>query len=216
MAVWDVSAAISSLRSLLGDNTTDKFEFKVDVFPTPDGITRRFFGGQTRLVEHSLQVYINRQLAVTGVATSGVVEIDYEKGSFDLGTAPSGHMNVQASFYYQWFRDAELLTFLTTAANMNGYEFIYTDFPIGVRGALLDFAAYYAYMKKAAEYADHLTASAAGYTYDQGKSHPNWRELAKTALAAGKEKLKLFEEGLISNAPSMAFVSYRLPRWQGP
>ena len=217
MAVWDVSSAISSLRSLLGDNATDKFEFKVDVFPTPDGVTTRFFVGQTRLVEGTLQAYINRLLAVTGVGTSGVVDIAYEKGSFDLGTAPSGHMNVQASFYYQWFTDAELTSFLTAAANILNVEFI-TDpsLAIGVRGAALDFACYYAYMKKAAEYADSLTAQAAGYQFDQSKSHPNWRELAKTALAAAKEKLKLFEDSLIGVAPAMAFVTYRLPKWQGP
>ena len=36
MPVWDISSAIVSLRSLLGDNPTDKFEFKSDVRPYLD------------------------------------------------------------------------------------------------------------------------------------------------------------------------------------
>lgn len=217
MAAWDVSAAISSLRSLLGDNATDKFEFKVDVFPTPDGVTKRFFVGQTRVLENTLQVYVEGVQAVSG-APSGIVEIDYEKGSFDLGTAPSGSVSVQASFYYRWFTDPELTEFLTSAGTMLGFEAISdAGLPIGVRAAVLDFAAYYAYMKKAAEYADSIVATAVTYTADQSKSHPNWRDLAKTAYEKARDKLKIYTENpLASNiTPQMRFVTLTMVRYQG-
>lgn len=216
MAAWDQSAAISSLRSLLGDNASDKFEFKADVFPTPDGVTKKFFVGQTRVVPNTLSVYVDGVPPVSG-APSGVVDIDEETGTFDLGTAPSGNIQVQASFNYQWFTDAELTEFLTSAGTMLNFESI-TDpaLPIGVRAATLDFAVYYAYMKKAAEFADSLKATAAGYEADQSKSGPNWRDLAKLAYEKARDKLKLYTENPLGQAsPELRFVAFRLPNWQG-
>ena len=218
MAAWEVSSAISSLRSLLGDNATDKFEFKVDVFPTPDSVTKRFFVGQTRVDADSLQVYVAGIQTVSG-APSGIVDLDAAKGSFDLGIAPSGSVSVQASFYYQWFTDPELIEFLTSAGTMLGFESIAdAGLPVGVRAATLDFAAYYAYMKKAAEFADSLVATAVGYTADQSKSGPNWKDLAKLAYEKGRDKLKLYAENPLASAitPQMRFVTFSMPRWQGP
>ncbi len=216
MAAWDQSSAIANLRSLLGDGPSDKFEFKADVFPTPDGVTKKFFVGQTRVVPDTLSVYVDGNAAVSG-APSGVVDIDFEKGTFDLGTAPSGSVQVQASFNYQWFTDEELASFLLASANLLNFESIDADgLPIGVRGAALDFAAYYAYMRKAAEFADSLKAEAAGYTADQSKSGPNWRDLAKLAYEKARDKLKLYVENPLGIAtPELRFIAFRLQRWQG-
>ncbi len=216
MAVWDQSAAIRSLRSLLGDNPTDKFEFKADVFPTPDGITTKFFVGQTRLVPGTLAVYVDHRPTPSG-APSGIVGVDTATGTFDLGVAPSGSIEVQASFYYQWFGDDDLIEYLNAAVGLLGFEDMGADaIPVGVRGALLDFAAYYAYMKKAAEFADSLVAEAAGYKADQSKSHPNWRDLAKTAYEKARDKLKLYVDNpLGQTSPEMRFVAYRMVNWQG-
>lgn len=217
MAAWEVSSAINSLRSLLGDNLRDKFEFKADVFPTPNGLATRFFVGQTRVDADSLQVYLAGVQAPSG-GPSGVVALDAERGTFDLGIAPSGSVEVQASFFYQWFTDAELTVFLHTAAGIVGMEQADDEaLPIGVRSAVLDFSAYYAYMKKAAEHADSLVATAAGYTADQSKSHPNWRDLAKTAMEQGKAKLELYVDSPLGRSvPQMRFVAFTLPKWQGP
>jgi len=206
-----------SLRSLLGDNPSDKFEFKADVFPTPDGVTKKFFVGQTRVVQNSLSVYVDGNPALSG-APSGVVDVQYETGTFDLGAAPSGSLEVQASFNYQWFTDPELAEFLTAAGTMLNFESI-TDaaLPIGVRSATLDFAAYYAYMKKAAEFADSLKATAAGYEADQSKSGPNWLALAKLSYEKARDKLKLYTENPLGTAsPEMRFIAFRIPNWQGP
>lgn len=216
MAAWDQSAAIATLRSLLGDNVSDKFEFKADVFPSVDGVTKKFFVGQTRVVPNSLSVYVDGNPAVSG-APSGVVAIDHETGTFDLGVAPSGSVEVQASFRYQWFTDAELTDFLTAAGNLLNFETIDDPaLPLGVRGAMLDFAAYYAYMKKAAEFADSLVATAAGYEADQSKSGPNWRDLAKLAYEKARDKLKLYVENPLGAAtPEVRFIAFRLANWQG-
>src|SRR6188768_305631 len=103
MAAWDTNSAVASLRSLLGDGAADKFEFKSPAFPTADSVTTQFFVGQTRLVADTLQVYLN------GVAVDPTETPDWAKGSFKYslsGMAVSGE--IEASFYYQWFTDAEL------------------------------------------------------------------------------------------------------------
>lgn len=201
MAAWDTTTAVSSLRSLLGDNAGDKAEFKADCQPAPDGVTKRFFAGQPRIVSGSLSVFLS------GIETAVSGTPDYDRGTFDLATAPSGSVQVQASYTYQWFTDAELSTFLTQGATMVGYESVSDALlPIGLRPALLDFSAYYAYMRMAAIWAESVTASAGGYTVDQSKSHPNWRALAEMALRAGQEKVKLFNEAPgDTKSPSVAF-----------
>lgn len=211
MADWDVASAVSSLRSLLGDGVTDKYEFKTDVFPTPDGVTRRFFVGETRLVPDTLEVYE----ASVEVAVSGTP--DYVKGSFDLAVAPSGNTSLTASFYFQWFTDAELQSFMDTSTNILGFTDI-TDPALvsGIRTVIMHFAAYNAYMRKAAEHADSVVATAAGYTADQSRSHPNWRELAKTALATAKELLDYYVNNPLTgaNLPRLLFVRYTMQRYQ--
>ena len=221
---WLTSDAIAQLRSIIGDGATDKWEFKVNVFPSPDGVTKRFFVGQTRLVEDSLQVYLAGALtAVSGTPS-------YATGEFELATAPGADDECQCSFYYQWFLDRELAVFLDDAAQMlslytsatSGFVTLVgtpgssVSIEIGVRPSLLQFAAYNAYMRKAAETADSLSASApAGYSIDTGKRHPNWAGLAKAALDAAKMKLEMYLDNPLNSKQALVrTISYRLPNYQ--
>jgi len=206
MAEWDTSSAVASLRSLLGDGETDKFEFKVDAVPAPDGTTVRFFAGQTRIVEGSLHAYL---LGVEATPDH-TVEVD---GLFDMTAAPAANASLQTSFYYQWFLDSELQGYVDDSARLLGYTGLADDLlPVGVRPVLLDFACYYAYMRKAAEAAANPLASAAGYTADQSRPAPNWLALAKMALETAQMKLKLFAENplLGSTRPALKFVTLRM------
>jgi|OpeIllAssembly_1097287.scaffolds.fasta_scaffold00003_17 hypothetical protein len=211
MANWDVTSAIGSLRSLLGDGSTDKFEFKANVYPTPDTVTTRFFVGQTRLVPNSLEVFHNG----AAVSPSGITDIDTAKGSFTYVPAPSGE--VLASFYYQWFTDAEMLEFLNEGVNMLlGLESVSGDFAIGLRPTLMQFACYNAYMRKAAEFAEAVEASAAGYTFKRDQASPNWKELAKAAMENAQAKLKLYLDNPVGSAAvQLRFISYALNRYVG-
>jgi hypothetical protein len=221
---WLTSDAIAQLRSILGDGPTDKWEFKTNVFPTPDGVTTRFFVGQTRVVDASLQVYL------AGVETSVSGTPTYATGEFDLATAPGADDELQASFYYQWFLDSELAVFLDDAAQMLSlYDSATSGFvtlldtsassvsiAIGVRPSLLQFAAHNAYMRKAAETADSLQAGApAGYSIDTNKRHPNWAGLAKMAIEQAKMKLEMYTDNpLNSKRALISTVAYRLPTYQ--
>lgn len=222
---WIASDALNSLRSILGDGPADKWEFKVNVFPTPDGVTTRFFVGQTRLVEDTLTVYHR------GVEVSPSGTPNWATGEFDLMPAVSGE--VQTSFYYQHFTDEELAEFLDDAAQqLSLYEEATSGFVTllaagasslsvsitrGIRPGLLQLAAANAYMRKAAETADSLQAGApAGYSIDTTKRHPNWANLAKLAAESAKAKIDLYlSNPLSSQRVRMAFVSFRLSRYQG-
>lgn len=214
MADWDISSAINSLRSLLGDAGTDKYAFKVDCVPAPDGITTRFFAGQTRLIEDTLAVYQNG----VEIAPSGVSLPDPSGGLFDLLVAPSGGMELQASYYYRWFHDAELEEFLQQGSQTLAFTGV--DDPaltVGIRAVVLDLACYYAYMRKATEYADSLVASAAGYTADQSRSHPNWRGLAQQAWDTAQKRIDMLANNPLSDnagmKPGMRFVAFVLPTY---
>jgi hypothetical protein len=223
---WLTSDALASLRSILGDGEADKWEFKVNVFPTPNAVTTRFFVGQTRLVPDTLQVY----LAGVETSVSGVPR--YETGEFNLATAPGCDDECQASFYYQWFTDRELAVFLDDAASMlslydsatSGFTTIVGDLDeggsvsidIGIRPSLLQFAAYNAYMRKAAETADSLSAAApAGYSIDTGKRHPNWAGLAKASMENAEKKLKMYTDNpLQAQKAQVRAIAFKLPNWQ--
>jgi hypothetical protein len=191
---------------LLGDGETDKFEFKVDAVPAPDGTTVRFFAGQTRVVEGSLHTY----LAGAEITPDHIMEVD---GLFDMTAAPAANAALQTSFYYEWFLDSELQGFIDDSGRLLGYTGLADALlPLGVRPVLLDFACYYAYMRKAAEAAANPLASAAGYTADQSRPSPNWLALAKMALETAQMKLKLYGDNplLGSGKPSLRFVTLRM------
>lgn len=210
MAAWVLSSAVSSLRRLLGDGTTDKFEFRVGGQPAPDGITTRFFVGQPRVVGASVQPFLN------GAALYASGTLDADRGTLEVPTAPAVSGTLEFSYYFQWFTDAELEEFLTQAAAVVRYESVADEgLPVALRPAVLDFACYYAFMRKAAEYAETLEASAGGVSTTQKGSHPNWRSLAEAAFKNGKAKLELYAENPVgSAAPGMRFVSFELPRFQ--
>jgi hypothetical protein len=209
MALWLVSDAVSRLRSLLNDGPADKFVFKSKAFPPPDGLTRRFFAGHTHVVPDSLSIYLN------GAEISPSGTPDYVRGSFDLVSAPAPSGNLQATYYHQWFTDAELENFLQSAAENLRYTAIDVDIDQPLRPVLLNLAACDAWANKAGEYAAALVASAAGYSVDRSKSHPNFRALSEAACKRAQELLDSYiENPLSANSPQMAFVSFRLPIYQ--
>jgi hypothetical protein len=208
MAAWDTTSAVANLRSLLGDGRADKYEFMADVVPTPNGLVTRFFCGRTRLAA-TPTIYLG---GVLTSAASGSVDLD--TGTFGLEPAPTG--TVQASFYYQWFADPELAAFLTEAALLLRYTGLDdAALPEGVRPIVGEFACYYAYRRKAGEWAESVVASAGGYTADQSRPAPNWRALADAAWKNATEKLKLYVDNPLTGAqaPAMRFVAYSLPTY---
>jgi hypothetical protein len=213
MADWLLSTALASLRSLLGDTDTSKFVFRGNASPPPDGVTMRFFAGDSRLVPGTLDLL----LSGLPVAPSGAV--DPARGTFQLapsGFAPAANAEIHCSYYYEWFTDAELTDFIGQALPvLNATDVTDTALPLQVRPVVLQFAAYYAYMYKAAEYASALSSVApGGFTADRKTATPNWASLAKQSYDTAGKLLTLYNEGALRTAaPNFVLVTYRLPNY---
>lgn len=212
MAQWDQSTARTSLRTLLADSAADKFEFKIPTYPGPDGVTKQFSVGRTRIDEASLHVYVRS----VELESDQIAAVDAAAGLVTLVNAPDAGVSVLATFTYQWFTDSQLDDFLLGAIQLLGFETCDAVTPINLRPPALDFAAYYAYLYLAALNAEELVVSAGGYEAHQSRTHPNWRELARLSYERGQQKLKLYlEAGLAARTPALEFTSYSLPNYQG-
>lgn len=188
----------------MGDGTSDKYEFKALAVPPPDDITTRFNSGRSRIVEGSLTVYVQ------GVETAPTGTVDYEHGTFDLPEAPPKGAEICSSFAYQWFKDAELTEFLLNGIGLLGLEDI-AGVAVGLRPVALDFACGFAYMRKAAEYAESVTASAGGGDVDQSRISPNWLALANTSFKAGADKLEIYKR--TPAGAQIRFLTFKLPTY---
>lgn len=208
MAQWVTSSAQTALRTLLADSDGDKFEFKVPVYPVPDGVTKVFSLGRLNIIEDSAVVYLN------GAETD--VDLTPAQGNIEFSRAPAVSGSVLASFGYQWFTDAQILQFLESSCQLLGFETIPDVAPVQLRPVVLDFASYQAYQFQAALAAEELVVSAGGYTAQQSRTHPNWAKLAETAFARAQAKLKIYTDAALGTAsPALAFTSFTLPNYQG-
>jgi hypothetical protein len=209
MADWTPSSALVTLRSLLGDTVTSKFVFRGNASPPPDGVTQRFFAGDSRLVANSLDVLV----AGLPVAPSGVSGVDDLKGTFMLIPAPIAAAEIHCSYYYQWFTDDELNDFIGQGLTvLSAIDVTDTALPLEVRPVVLQYAAYFAYMYKAAEYASALSGVApGGFTADRKTATPNWTSLAKLAYETATALLKVYNDGALNTArPTFAIVHFQL------
>jgi len=208
--VWDPTSALSRLRSALADNTNDKFVYKIDVVPAPDGLNQTFFVGDYALVAGSVQAFVDGEL----LASTDIASIDLDKGQFTLVTPPVENSGVQASYQFQWFSDAELQSFLLDAANHLALTDVEdTNLPIAARPILLEFAKYHAYMFKAAETADTIKSTEDGFEVDKTKSSENWRAMADRAFETAIKMLETFKSdplGIGPNPVAMKIVTFAL------
>ncbi len=200
--LWTLSDAIASLRRRLSDGAADKYVHQMEVDPEPDGKQTVFAVPDSHLVPDTLQVTIGGALATTD-------DVDVAAGTFTLA-APDEGEKVRANYYFQWFTDAELEEFLGEGAGLVGYGGVTDEtLPVGLHPAVLSYACYYAYMKKAAEAADSVTASAAGFSTDTNRQNPNWLAMAKMAWDNAVAEKAAFNEPVGTTKPAMAFVRFR-------
>jgi len=212
MAEWESSAARKSLRTLLADNDGDKFEFKVPIYPVPDGHTKDFSLGRTRILEGSLTLYLDGAIIQDG----DIDNFEVDTGVVSLVTAPPPSGALLASFGYQWFSDEQLDEAVIQGCQTLSFETVPLVSPVGLRPVALDFAAYHAYMMMAAIEAEEIVVTAGGYEAHQYRSHPNWREMARLAFEKAQTKLKVFlETALGQESPALAMTAYRMINYQG-
>jgi hypothetical protein len=153
------TTAKADLRLKLSDNPNDKLRAFKRVFGQIDGTNKVFKTFEFRRVTDftsaaaPLGIYINQvRLAAAGIATD-----DLTTGYFTLVAAPTVNDVVEASYYIQFFYDAELDGFLRISANWLGLGDDFTQIGNGLRPAALQWAIGEAYQKLAMRFAEHIS-----------------------------------------------------------
>lgn len=158
---WSNSAtAILALRSLVKDNINDKYCFQKKVIGTIDGTNKLFKTFENRRVTDMTTASAPLGVYLNGVHAAAATDdlSTTNTGAFTMTSAPSqtGRDVLTASYYYQWFLDSELDTFLQNAATWLGFSTTYSTIPDALNAAALRFAAQEAYEAAAMRYSTRM------------------------------------------------------------
>lgn len=153
------ATAVADLRLKLSDNPNDKLRAFKRVLGQVDGVNKRFKTFEFRRVTDftsasaPLGVYINQVIQ----APAGIASDDLNTGYFVFNVAPAVDDVVEATYYVQFFLDAELQTFLRFSSNWLGLGDDYTQVPNGLVPAAVHYAMGEAYGKLALRFAEHIS-----------------------------------------------------------
>lgn len=153
------STAVADLRLKLSDNANDKLRAFKRVFGQVDGSNKVFKTFEFRRVTDfttaaaPLGVYVNQ----VRIPSASIQTDDMTTGYFTFVTAPAASDVVEASYYIQFFYDAELDAFLRLSANWLGFGDTYSQIPEGLRPAALQWSIGDAYQKLAMRFAEHIS-----------------------------------------------------------
>lgn len=145
--------AVSDLRTLLSDGEEDRYNSKKLCFGKVDGVNLQFRTFEFRRITDFTTAAAPLGIYVDGTRLDPtLITTDYvNTGDFVLAPAATAVVvdgsSVEASYYNQWFLDAELESFLVTANNWLDSGSDYANVPAGLRPATLKFAASEAYLK---------------------------------------------------------------------
>lgn len=147
---------IGDVRKILSDGPTDKLCYRKQVIGQQDGTNLTFKTFEARRVSPFVSatapigVYLDNQ-------TVTVASEDLESGEFTLTSgAPTDGQALRATYYSQWFTDAEITQFLVSAAEFIGQADNYTSIGEDLRPAAKEYAAGTAYQKLSAKFAQNL------------------------------------------------------------
>lgn len=147
----------TDLRTLLSDGPEDKLRYRKKVFGEVDGNNVAFKTFEFRRTTDFSSVDSPLGVWVDGVLGAAVVSDNPSTGDFFLKDAPTTRQKVEASYYIQWFTDAEIGNFLRLASNWLSLGDLYANISEGLRPASLKYAAAEAYQKLALRWADPMS-----------------------------------------------------------
>lgn len=133
-------AAINELRQMLGDTEFHKNASKKKCLGKVDAENASFMTYDKRILEDTFQAFVNE------IAVDSTID-DAVRGTFTLSTAPEKNTAVSASYYFQWWIDDEIKTFLNKGAEATGVssgavpDSAYLSIQPGLKSAALSFAA---------------------------------------------------------------------------
>ncbi len=157
----DAATAYIALRNLIKDNDQDKLCATKAVLGELNGSNKTFKTFEyRRLTDFSssgtswpLGIYMNGSM----LPSSGVNRDDPDSGTFELTSAPDDRDSIRASYYYHWFTDVELESFLQNASTWLGQGTNYLNLVDGLNAAALRFAAQEAYVAAAMKYSTRMS-----------------------------------------------------------
>lgn len=132
--------AIKELRQMLSDTETHKRSSRKKIIGNIDGQNTKFRSFDKRIIPSTLEVYVNGAKIVSSID-------DAVAGELSLGSAPPINSKVEATYYWQWWLDGELKTFLNKGAESTGQfsnntpDNSYMSIQPGLKTAALKFAA---------------------------------------------------------------------------
>jgi hypothetical protein len=159
------TTAVDDLRTKISDGPTDKLRALKRVIGQADGSNAIFKTLEYRRITDFTTV---DETGPLGLYINGerfgplAVPIDYDdlsSGFFKfapLGVPISGAV-IEATYYVQWFLDAELESFLRLGANWLGLGDNYSGIAQGLRPAALFYAASESYSKLASRFSEHMS-----------------------------------------------------------
>lgn len=150
------TTAKDELRSLLHDGPTDKLRHRKKCFGECNGTNVYFKTFEYRRVTDFTAASFPLGIWKNGVLLSNadIAQDVLDSGDFELVTAPVDGDLIEASYYIQWFLDAELDSFLTNASNFLGFGGNVLQTPEGLKPAALHYGAGEAYQKLALKWTE--------------------------------------------------------------
>lgn len=142
------TTALTELRALLSDGDTDRYYFRKKCLGETNGTNTRYKTLEFRRVTDftSAQgVYKNNVLLPVSAISTDILAT----GEFILNTAPVDGDLIEASYYTQWFTEAELDIFLKNSSRWLSSSDTYANLPSGLFPCALKYAASEAYQKMA-------------------------------------------------------------------
>lgn len=149
--------AKQDLRIELSDGPTDRYHFRKRVFGEFNGINTRFKTFEfRRITDFTLTtgIFLNGAL----LNPSGIASDCILTGEFVLVTPPLDGDIVEASYYTQWFLDAELNNFLVDSSRWCVSSDDFTQLPNGLIPAAKSYAISRAYLKMSQRWRDYSSS----------------------------------------------------------
>jgi hypothetical protein len=157
------TTAVDDLRTKLSDGPTDKLRAFKRVFGDVNGTNERFKTLEFRRVTNFVTVDYSSNLGIyingARVTPDYISMDDPETGffAFDAAYIPTSGMVIEATYYLQWFLDAELESFLRIATNWLGLGDTYANIQPGLRPAALLYATADAFTKLASRFSETMS-----------------------------------------------------------
>jgi len=172
------------LRTLLSDGAVDKLCYQKKVFGSINGVNATFKTFENRIVDASLLVYVD------DVSVS-IVSTDFIVGTFNVTAPPPSNSVVRATYYWQYFTDAELATFLIFASSSVGNGIDATTVSSDLIPAAIHYAAGKAYEKLASRAMEPISTEYLLEEIGQKTSLPversrQWKSMSDNMYATAK------------------------------